>query len=308
MSRKKLIIVGLVVLVILFLVLKFSRVFVGTSSVMLRDKNAVNSTTSQFGMGMNQPSSNFDSVGESTRVAPDIMPPTPNTPAVDSGRNIIQNSMLSMVVTDVEQSSQKIEQLAKDNGGFIANSSLSSYESTKQITNATLQARIPQDRLQGFLDTLKTYAVQVKSISTSSDDVTTQVRDLQAEISNLQEQETQLRAFFERTSNITQLLEVERELNRVRTQIDQKQGQLNYYERASALSTVTINLALDESQLPASPTDRFQPQAAWNAAVASLLGLLQNAAYAGIYLLVFSIFWLPLIIAITAYKKLHSKK
>lgn len=294
MSRKKLIIIGLVVLVILWVIADISRSFVGSKSVSLSNSGSVSVGSSQY--GMSAPSFGFDSVGESARVAPDIAPTTPQSTAVDSGRNIIQTSSISMVVKDVGTTATEIEQLAKDNGGFIANSSQSSSQSSKEVTSANLQARVPQDKLQSFLDTLKSKAIQVKNISTTSDDVTTQVRDLQAEIDNLRKQEEQLRTFFERTTNITQLLEVERELNRVRTQIDQKQSQLNYYERASALATVSINLALDESELPSTPTDRFQPQAVWNAAVASLLGLLQNLAYLAIYLAVFSIIWIPLLI------------
>jgi ABC-type multidrug transport system fused ATPase/permease subunit len=83
-----------------------------------------------------------------------------------------------------------------------------------------------------------------KLISQSSDesDVTQQHIDMSARLENLRAEETRLRALLDRAGKVTDLLAVERELSRVRGDIESMQAQLSYLENQAAMATLTLSL------------------------------------------------------------------
>ena len=67
--------------------------------------------------------------------------------------------------------------------------------------------------------------------------------DLEARIKNKQQEETRLlKHLADSTGKLEDILAVERELTRVRGEIEQMQGRIRYLGNLSALSTVTLNV------------------------------------------------------------------
>jgi hypothetical protein len=84
---------------------------------------------------------------------------------------------------------------------------------------------------------------ELQTTRTDSQDVTAQFTDLQARISNKQVEESRLVVLLQRpNARLTDILQVERELSRVRGEIEQMQGQLRLLANQSALATVTVTL------------------------------------------------------------------
>jgi hypothetical protein len=80
------------------------------------------------------------------------------------------------------------------------------------------------------------------SQSANESDVTQQHIDMVARLANLRAEETRLRALMNRAGTVSDLLSVERELSRVRGDIESMQAQLSYLEGQAALATLTISL------------------------------------------------------------------
>jgi hypothetical protein len=112
--------------------------------------------------------------------------------------------------------------------------------------NAALQAfvviRVPAAKYQAFIDeAAKLGKVLIQTETT--DDVTQQHIDLKARLDNLKAEEVRLRDFFTKAKNVTEMLQIEQELSRVRGEIESMAAQVAYLERQAAMATVTIELA-----------------------------------------------------------------
>ena len=75
-----------------------------------------------------------------------------------------------------------------------------------------------------------------------SEDVTERFIDLEARLNSALREEQSLLSLLEKTGTISEIISVERELSRVRSEIERLQGQLNFLERRVELATITVSL------------------------------------------------------------------
>ena len=113
-----------------------------------------------------------------------------------------------------------------------------------------MTVRVPAESLDAFVEAARALGT-VKYQAEDTEDVTEQHVDLTARLTNLQAEEVRLRGFFDAAKNVTDMLAVETELNRVRQEIESMQAQITYLERQAAMATVTIELT--EKQPVVSP-------------------------------------------------------
>lgn len=82
----------------------------------------------------------------------------------------------------------------------------------------------------------------VKHIISQSQDVTTQYIDIDARLENLKATRERVLALYNRTGNISEILQIENELNRLQYEIDIATQEKLYYERQSAKATMSVRL------------------------------------------------------------------
>ncbi|MEM2901877.1 MAG: DUF4349 domain-containing protein [Candidatus Bathyarchaeia archaeon] len=162
--------------------------------------------------------------------------PTPAEYAVE--RMVIYNAYISLETPELEGVLAKIRVLAESYGGYVVGTSRSSYgaQATAEIT-----IRIPQDKFHMAVQQIEGYG-EVLDEHTSSEDVTERYIDLKARLGNLERQEKRLHEVLDMAKTVEEILEVERELARVRGEIESLQGQINYLERSVAMSLITVSL------------------------------------------------------------------
>jgi len=181
---------------------------------------------------------------ESTPLAPKETMPTPTPTPAPKGteytqeRMVIYNAYVSLETGDIQGTLTKIRSLAESYGGYVAGSSRSSYgvQATAEIT-----IRVPKDKFHVAVQEIETYG-KVLDERTTSEDVTQQYIDLKARLENLQRQEKRLNEILGMAQTVDEVLNVERELERVRGEIESLQGQINYLERSVAMSVITVGL------------------------------------------------------------------
>lgn len=108
--------------------------------------------------------------------------------------------------------------------------------------HANVTIRVPAANLGQLEERVAALGV-VLSQSASADDVTEAAIDLAARLKNLRAEEARLRSFLSKTTDVSELLEVERELARVRGEIESMDAQLTYLERQAARATLTVALS-----------------------------------------------------------------
>ena len=164
--------------------------------------------------------------------------PAPKSAEYTQERMVIYNAYVSLETRDIAGTLTKIRSLAESYGGYVAGSSRSSYgmQATAEIT-----IRVPKDKFHVAVQEIETYG-KVLDERTTSEDVTQQYIDLKARLSNLQKQEQRLIEILGMARTVDEVLNVERELERVRGEIESLQGQINYLERSVAMSVITVSL------------------------------------------------------------------
>jgi hypothetical protein len=242
--------------------------------------------------------------------APDLIAPgypvRPNTPVFGGDRKIIKNGNVSVVVKDVDEAAKNIEAKAKEMGGYLSSTNLNSNGKTNK--SGYIAARIPVDQVNNFIAYLKSSSVKVTNESINSDDVTSEFIDLQAKITNSESTAAQYRELLKRAVKVEEVLQVQKELNQIQSEIDSYKGQLKYLEGNAALSNITVNLAIDEGELPIAPENRWEPGSVFKAAVRSVTAFIQNLSYLAITIAVYAVVWVPITILLFVLFKILRRK
>ncbi len=155
-------------------------------------------------------------------------------------RKIIQTATLRLVVGSVDDAFHEAGRLAAGAGGFVATSTFSN-EGDHQT--ATITIRVPADRFQDVLASLRGMAKKVEKEQSDATDATQEYSDLGARLRNLQATESQYLVFLNRANNINEVLQVQDRLNTVRGDIESVQTRMNLLQGTSDMATITATLA-----------------------------------------------------------------
>ena len=204
---------------------------------------------------------------------------------------IIKNGSLALQVEVLDAGMAAANQLITGLGGYA---SASDREGDDEFAQATVTYRIPVDRWDDALNGLRGLAQKVLAERYSTDDVTTQVVDLGARIANLQTTEAALQAIMDRAVEIEDVLKVQSELTQVRGQIESLTAQKTNLEGQAAFSTLAVTFALKPDPI-LTEQQGFDPANEVERASASLVGVLQALATAGIW---FAIVWIPILVGL----------
>ena len=167
--------------------------------------------------------------------------PAPSAPAPVDTRKLIRNANLDLEVKIYQDTVDKITALTKTAGGYVDSSN--SQKGGNGKLQGTVVAKVLPQNLDAFLLKLRDLGT-VQNQSVSTDDVTKDYVDTQARLVNSQKMEAQLQELLKRENGkVADLLQVERELERVRGNIEQMQGQLKLYDFQVQYATVTMQIA-----------------------------------------------------------------
>ena len=152
---------------------------------------------------------------------------------------IIRNAYMSIEIEDYFLASQKVEAYAKKYGGYVSNSDASADMNSKH--SGTMTIRVPELHFDAVMAEL-TLLGDVKSKNTNGNDVTEEYIDLESRISSSKAHEERLTAMYKNATNVKEMMNIENELLRVRTDIESMQGRLRYMDNRVEMSTITVHL------------------------------------------------------------------
>ena len=175
--------------------------------------------------------------------------------AATADRLIVSTAAMSVRTDSLDKAIASVRSIATAAGGEISNLVVSNGEdqpgpvpmsgapagvqSAPTPGQATITLRIPANKLGDVQDKVVALGT-VTSQSASEDDVTQQHVDMAARLKNLQAEEARLRDFLSKATKISDMLQIETELSRVRGEIESMQAQLAYLERQAAMATLTV--------------------------------------------------------------------
>jgi predicted anti-sigma-YlaC factor YlaD len=152
---------------------------------------------------------------------------TDQAASVDAARTgealVIRTAQITLTTPDFTKARVSLEDILKRHGGHIGNLTLGSPADSGQTLQATL--RVPASRLDACLAEIRKLG-RVESEQQGGEEVTQQVVDLEARLGNARNTEQRLADILRRsTGKIMDVLAVEKEIDRVRGEIERMQAE-----------------------------------------------------------------------------------
>jgi hypothetical protein len=201
----------------------------------------------------------------------------------ETDQKIIRTASVNLEVGNVTMTLDPVKSIATAHGGYIGSMSVNT-RGTERLY-AVLTMRVPAREFDSTISAIKTLGT-LRSESLSADDVTEEYVDLQARRTALASQLAQYNRIMERAVNVSEILEVQVQIERVQVELDRIDGRLKYLDNRVDYGTITVTL---EDPEPVGSGDRFSIVSVINESIAGFL-----AVTAGLFILLISI--IPLII------------
>jgi anti-sigma factor RsiW len=225
---------------------------------------------------------------------------------------IARSASLAIRVKDVDASRSTLDAVLARHGGYSAQLNVTRSENTAHALQASL--RIPATELTSAIGDLKSMG-SVENESQSGEEVTQQHTDLVARLKTARETEERLRSILQqRTGKISDVLEVEQEITRVRSEIESMEAEQKAMEHRVDFASVDLQL----TEVYKAPLNSFDDSvgarihnsfvAGYHNAKETLLGFLLFLEQYGPALLIWLVVLaLPIILVWRRYRRVRSR-
>lgn len=159
------------------------------------------------------------------------------TPSEDYQQKLIKESYLRFETQDLDKTYNKIMSFVKQNNGYVQSDNSSKNYNT---VSRNLTIRIPTNNFEKTVDSIENNVRFFDEKRISSKDVTEEFIDLEARLKAKRTLEKRYLDLLSKAKNVKEILEIERELSKIREEIESKQGRLKYLENKVSLSTLNI--------------------------------------------------------------------
>jgi hypothetical protein len=150
---------------------------------------------------------------------------------------IVKTGSMVLDVKDIDTALVRAQAAVAAVGGYVSGSDRAG-QGDQQVASVTY--RIPAAGWDRALDGVRAVGTRVEKEQTGAVEVTGQVMDLGARISNLNVTEAALQAIMAKATKISDVLDVQQQLTNVQGQIEQLTTQKQHLEQQAALSTLTV--------------------------------------------------------------------
>ena len=164
------------------------------------------------------------------------------------GRKMTFTADISISVLEAKKAVASAREMVKAAGGYV-----------KSLNNTMMTLAVPVANADDFLNKLAELG-EVSNLRIDGNDVTEQVQDLKIRMDNLEKSRQRLLLLMDRTAKVSDLTQVERELNRVTTELERLQA--TDKNLANRISFVTITVRF-QTKTPAVVTPSATTPITW---------------------------------------------
>lgn len=201
----------------------------------------------------------------------------PGEAAVSLNPMLVRTGRAVMRVDSLEQGISRIRQLVAHVGGIVGNTSISA--GADEVRRAEMELRIPSANFDRAVSGLSPIG-KVQSVNVTAEDVGEEYTDVTARVANARRLEARLLELLDtRSGRLDEVLNLEREVARVREEIERYEGRLRYLRTRSSISMLTITLHEGETFTGTAPGERPIRDAfvtAWRSFIELVAGLIAS--------------------------------
>lgn len=161
--------------------------------------------------------------------------------ALPGDSRVIKKANLQIEVEEgrFQQRFAQAASVADELGGFVSNSQ--TVRTGDEVSSGTLTMRVPVQDFEAAVARLKELG-EVTGEQRSGQDVTREFVDLEARLRQARTEESFFIRLLDEAESISDLIQIQSQLSSVQLRIEQLQGQLNYLEDRTELSTITARI------------------------------------------------------------------
>lgn len=152
-------------------------------------------------------------------------------------QKLIKRGDIEFETDDIAGTRKTILQATKLSQGYVTSDR--EFTSGNQKSN-TMLVRIPAKNFDSFLATATKEVQRFDSKSISVEDVSEEFLDVQARLKTKKELEQRYFVLLKRAKNMKEILAIEKEMAKLRGEIESVEGRLKYLQNQISFSTVTI--------------------------------------------------------------------
>lgn len=228
-------------------------------------------------------------------------------------RKLIRNVSMDVETKEYDQLMLSLDAKVDAVGGYIENMDSyngSSYSGYQNARYANVTIRVPQDKLDSFLETISGICNVIRR-SDSVDDVTLTYVDMESHRDMLQAEQKRLLELLEQAESLEDILTIESRLTDVRYQIESMESQLRTMDNQVQYSTVSVYISEVKELTPVVTPEK----SAWERITEGFMNSLESVGHGlsefGIWLLIHIpqlVVWAIVIIVIVLFIKRRRKK
>jgi hypothetical protein len=156
------------------------------------------------------------------------------------GAMVIRTGQASLQVDSLEVAVARVTALATRLGGYVAGADLRAGKD--QFRTAALEVKVPSPRFSDLTGGLGAIG-KVEQVNVQAQDVGEEFTDIASRVTNAHRLEQRLLDLLAtRTGKLTDVLELERELARVREEIERMEGRMRYLRAHATMSSLTVTV------------------------------------------------------------------
>lgn len=181
---------------------------------------------------------------EATEINLDAMPEQAGNPAVSEKgfsestiRKIIKNGSITFKTDDLEETKQFIKSISVKYKAVLLSDNISSYGERR---SNTIVLKLLPTKFDSVISEISGKFGKIENLNISNEDVTAEFIDLEARMKVKKELETQFIELLKKAKTVTETLEIERELSKIREEIESVEGRFKYLKSQIAYSTLNI--------------------------------------------------------------------
>lgn len=156
-----------------------------------------------------------------------------------TNRKLIKNGEIEFETNDLNKTKNKVIEGIKKFEGYL--SSDNEYKNSYEVSN-TLIIRVPSESFDKLLNEITQGIDKFDRKEINVKDVTSKFLDIEARLKTKKELENRYLEILKKANKVTEILEVEKEIGKLRSDIESIEGRLKFLNNQVTISTLEVRI------------------------------------------------------------------